>query len=66
MRRPKILSLANHFIITWFNREISEAKKAQREAERTWRISKLEVHCQIFVETRNKTHKLIVTAKKNT
>ena len=31
----------------WFNREISEAKKAQREAERTWRISKLEVHRQI-------------------
>ena len=49
----------------WFNREISEAKKTQREAERTWRNSKLEVHRQIFVETRNKTHKLIVRAKKN-
>ena len=48
----------------WFNREISEAKKTQREAERTWRNSKLEVHRQIFVETRNKTHKLIVRAKK--
>ena len=40
-------------------------KKTQREAERTWRNSKLEVHRQIFVETRNKTHKLIVRAKKN-
>ena len=49
----------------WFNREISQAKKTQREAERTWRNSKLEVHRQIFVETRNKIHKLIVRTKKN-
>ena len=49
----------------WFDREISEAKKTQREAERTWRNSKLEVHRQIFVGTGNKTHKLIVRAKKN-
>ena len=49
----------------WFNREVSEVKKTQREAERTWRNSKLEVHRQIFVETRNKTHKLVVRAKKN-
>ena len=51
--------------IRWFNREINEAKKTQREAERTCRNSKLEVHRQIFVKTRNKTHTLIVRAKKN-
>ena len=48
----------------WFNREISEGKKTEREAKRTLRNSKLEVHRQIFVETRNKTHKSIVRAKK--
>ena len=51
--------------ICWFNREISAAKKTQREPERTWRNSKLEVHRQIFVDPRKKTHKLIVRVKKN-
>ena len=47
----------------WLNREISEAKKTQREAERTWRNSKLEVHRQIFVESPKKTQ--INRGKKN-
>ena len=49
----------------WYTSDINEAKKAQRLAERKWRITKLEVHRQIFKEACKNVRQLIRKAKKS-
>jgi hypothetical protein len=47
----------------WFNKDIQQAKKDRRKAERKWRASKLEVHHQIFKQAQNNVTNACAAAK---
>ena len=47
----------------WYSQDLREAKQIRRQAEHAWRKSGLEVHRQIFLETRNNVNSLIKGSK---
>ena len=49
----------------WYNEEIDLAKKARRKAEKTWRKTKLTVHREIYVGTRETVNLLLQRAKEH-
>ena len=51
--------------VPWFCEKITEVKKEKRAAERRWRVSKLEIHREIFCAARNKLTHTINNAKKD-
>ena len=49
----------------WYNEEINTAKKARRQAENTWRKTKLLIHREIFLNERNRVNYLVQKAKES-
>ena len=49
--------------VPWFNKEIREAKRQRRKAERKWRTSKLESDLRIFKIKRNAATRLMTKAR---
>ena len=47
----------------WYNEEIASEKQVRRRLERQWRISKLEIHRQLYTAQRGKVKSLIRAAK---
>jgi hypothetical protein len=48
----------------WYTADINQAKKHRRAAERKWRHTKLEIHCQIYIDKCKHVNKLIRDAKR--
>jgi len=52
-------------LVPWYNDEIDQAKKLRRKYERQWRMSKLTIHRQLYLQQRDKVNTLIDKAKSN-
>ena len=57
-------SITVHQRVPWFNYEIKEAKRKRRKLERKWRSSGLETDRLQFTSMRNKTTRLMETARR--
>ncbi|GFN79447.1 hypothetical protein PoB_000595300 [Plakobranchus ocellatus] len=51
-------------ISPWFSLEIKEAKRLRRQAERKWRMTKLQVHRDIFTHHRDRVNSIVEERKK--
>ena len=49
----------------WFSDEVKTMKRSQRQAERKWRKTKLQVHRDIYIKSRNEKCALILKLKQH-